>query len=162
MAGDEERCLTAGCTDYLTKPIDRVQLVATVAKYAEQARAAGTSQQCGTDDREGEGPIVSEFASDADMTDIIAGFVASMPARAAALREALDAGHIETLKRLTHQLKGAAGGFGFGVITASAGRLELACQQCENAAELQPHLAELAELCRRASAPVSSSIRGAL
>jgi len=35
MRGDRERCIQAGCTDYLTKPIDRGQLVQVVARYLE-------------------------------------------------------------------------------------------------------------------------------
>jgi CheY-like chemotaxis protein/HPt (histidine-containing phosphotransfer) domain-containing protein len=33
MADDRERCLRAGCTDYLSKPVDRHRLVETVARH---------------------------------------------------------------------------------------------------------------------------------
>ena len=35
MAADREKCIDAGCDDYLTKPIDRESLLQVVSKYAE-------------------------------------------------------------------------------------------------------------------------------
>ena len=37
MSGDCERCLAAGCDAYLVKPIDRRQLIETVAQFASPA-----------------------------------------------------------------------------------------------------------------------------
>jgi CheY-like chemotaxis protein len=41
LSEDRKRCLDAGCTDYLTKPIERELLVGTVGYYINQSRAGG-------------------------------------------------------------------------------------------------------------------------
>ncbi|MBN2475230.1 MAG: PAS domain S-box protein [Pirellulales bacterium] len=40
MAGDREKCLDAGCSDYMTKPIDRQTLLNLVAKHLPRCPAA--------------------------------------------------------------------------------------------------------------------------
>jgi HPt (histidine-containing phosphotransfer) domain-containing protein len=73
-----------------------------------------------------EGPIVSEYANDPDMIELVEGFVARIAARRTAFWGAYESRNAVDLKRLAHQLKGAAGGFGFPILTQFAAALEAA------------------------------------
>lgn len=55
----------------------------------------------------------SEFVDDPDMVAIVALFIHELPQRLAAMHVAIAAADHEQLRMLAHQLKGAAGGYGF-------------------------------------------------
>jgi HPt (histidine-containing phosphotransfer) domain-containing protein len=93
--------------------------------------------------------IVSDLADDEDMTELLDGFVVSLATQATRLEEASAAGDHDAVRRIAHQIKGAAGGYGFPTITAAAGRLE---HHAHEAGEAALALAEVCGMCRRARA----------
>jgi signal transduction histidine kinase/CheY-like chemotaxis protein len=139
MAGDRERCESAGCDDYLTKPVDRARLAATVARFT-------------TSPRRQEEALVSTYGDDADMAEIVRQFVHDLPARSSAILRATQALDMDALTRLAHQLKGAAGGYGFPRITEAAAEVEQALTAGLDQAVLETRAQALASLCRRARA----------
>jgi HPt (histidine-containing phosphotransfer) domain-containing protein len=93
--------------------------------------------------------IYSSLGGDADLAGLVAIFVDELPCRTAMLSGALESGDFEGLRRAAHQLKGAAGSYGFDTITSSAARVEQAVRQDAPEAEIQAALNALVDLCRR-------------
>ncbi|MBX3394629.1 MAG: Hpt domain-containing protein [Phycisphaerae bacterium] len=96
--------------------------------------------------------LVSELSNDADMIELVEFFIAELPKRVGAMSEALAARDWATLARVAHQLKGAAGGYGFPAITDAAGALEESIKASESIDRLAGHLRQVADLCERARA----------
>lgn len=98
-------------------------------------------------------PLVSEFANDPDMVELVEMFVSEIPDRVESLRTCWNDRDIESLTRLAHQLKGASAGYGFSPIGVAAGDLEqaLKSETDENIQEVTKQLDELIELCNRAA-----------
>lgn len=100
------------------------------------------------------GPIFSEMAGDEDMMELVQFFVDELQVRIEALSGALEKNDSAELRTLAHQLKGAAGGYGFPAISETAGVLEahLMAAGADDLAALQARVADLIGICRRASA----------
>lgn len=94
-------------------------------------------------------PLISSFADDPDLGEIVGMFVEEMPARVDNLLTRLQARDWEGLERATHQIKGAAGSYGFDQITPCASRAERAVKQRQPEAEIIAAVTELVELCKR-------------
>ncbi|MCA9041479.1 MAG: Hpt domain-containing protein [Planctomycetaceae bacterium] len=73
-------------------------------------------------------PVRSEYADDEDFAELLEMFTEEIPVRRQRLEEAFNTQNMEELKTLSHQLKGAGGGYGFPDLSVIAARLEQACK----------------------------------
>jgi HPt (histidine-containing phosphotransfer) domain-containing protein len=69
-------------------------------------------------------PIISRFADDCEMGEVIRFFIDDLQWRVNELGSALDAGDWKRVSMSAHELNGAAGGYGFPEITEAAAALE--------------------------------------
>ncbi len=96
-------------------------------------------------------PLHSEYADDPDMQELVEMFVSELPERAKAIEDAVKQADIANLTRLSHQLKGAAGGYGFTPITDAAAVVESLAKAEKDLQDMEMSIAELLSLCRRAT-----------
>jgi PAS domain S-box-containing protein len=130
LEGDRQRCLEAGCSDYLTKPFELKDLVATLKRLLPRDKTAK------------EGP--RETAAEADVIDaatlkeiydrpeiiceIMDAFLQEAPQTVERISDAVRRRDAEDLRRWAHKLKGSA-------LTVAAKALAEASLRLEKTAE---------------------------
>ena len=93
--------------------------------------------------------LYSRLACDPDLGGIVDLFVEEMPGRAAALLAHLNSGDWEGVRRTAHQLKGAAGSYGFDPISPCAGQVESSIRDGRPEDEIRALVDELIAMCHR-------------
>ncbi|MBI3465139.1 MAG: response regulator [Planctomycetes bacterium] len=166
LSGDRQRCLQAGMTDYLTKPLNREQLIATVLSYLPKAADANESgarrvppppteqparvlrpnlpgvRSSATDPVDFE-TLLDRCQGDWDfIEEILKMFDERSEEMLVQLEQHIAGNDAGAVARVAHQLKGAAGNIAFVPVQNLAANLE----QLGKRAELDQAMSQLQEL----------------
>jgi PAS domain S-box-containing protein len=120
LKGDQEQCMAAGCTAYLTKPIKQEVLLQAIKEHSLVMPASSKD--------EGSRKDTILVHANPMLADLIPGFLQNRRRDVVAMLDALDQGDFAIVESLGHGMKGAGGSWGFQAITDIGAALEQAAE----------------------------------
>jgi two-component system CheB/CheR fusion protein len=139
MRGERERCLAAGCVDYITKPVRPSVLIEMVERLSKKSPLT---------------PVVASgrslLADDPFIGPLVSTFLENLPHRMADLHQAERDENWPRVADLAHQMAGAAGGYGFPELGRVAASIEAEAKSQPSQQALRPLLAAFDAICKRA------------
>lgn len=126
MKEHRDKTIAAGCTDYLSKPINREKLEAMLEKYIgppvapappAQAAPAGTAPKS-------EAKAEARTEDDPLMAELTQFFISDLAQRIQKFDADIKSRNIDEVVRFGHSLKGTAGSYGFPEFSKIGGEIE--------------------------------------
>jgi len=161
MSGEEQKCRAAGCDFYLTKPVNRDELMNALSRL-RAVQPVGRREESTSKSSFAAGDLTGDLSdkaltseldlSDAEVRDIVNLFVERLAPDLERISAAWEDRDWEALDRQAHLLKGTAAMTGFAALSEAASRVEeLALRQDET--QIMSALTAIENLIHRIGQP---------
>ncbi|MDO8834438.1 MAG: ATP-binding protein, partial [Vicinamibacterales bacterium] len=138
IQGYRERCLSAGCTSYLSKPVRKAALLEAITLVLDDVQDAVPAPSAAT-------PAVRPVVTvDPELAELVPEFLAYCQTEQIRIQDAADRGDWATAARLGHGLKGAGPAVGFHAVGGFGRDIETAARAGDSGL-IRRSLAELAD-----------------
>jgi CheY-like chemotaxis protein len=152
MSEDRAKCLKSGCSDYLSKPVDQETLLRTIARNLGQIvppSVSSTLEPEKSQEIDNTATIFSSLGHQPRMKPIIAEFVNGLEQSSRQMLDMLRRNELQDLCRAIHQLRGAAGGYGFDQVTELAAKAEMSIRASAAIEVIATQTQELLDVIKR-------------
>ncbi|MGD8835340.1 MAG: response regulator [Desulfobacteraceae bacterium] len=130
LKGREQKSLAAGCTDHITKPFTKNQILDIIHQYGSQGKSRLNTA----------GYI--EYIN-SDLKELIPSFMHNTQQEIKKLEEAISQDDWPTIERMGHSIKGSSLGYGFKRMSLIGRRLQAAASETHDRDKLTALLREL-------------------
>ncbi len=153
MARDRKRCIGAGCSDYLTKPVNIEELIDHAAQWMNNPKALSQADD-ETDTTRVSPQTSSALVStlpmdDPELREIVLSYIESLPEQLTDIELAHENENYLLLSSIVHKFIGLGGMVGLEPLTVAAIALK-ECVLCEEFEEIAHAIAELRDITARA------------
>jgi CheY-like chemotaxis protein len=145
MRGDEARCIEAGMSDYMPKPISRQRLNEAVRTWGRDATTADREENWPTVDQSTLDELLEAMGPDAGL--LFETFLSDSAIRASAIRACVAQRNTAGLEMELHSLSGAAGTMGLPALVAACEQMRKVAGQATG--PLPEHLVDLIDAALR-------------
>jgi len=153
MAGDRERCLDAGASDYLSKPVSITDLGTMLARWTRQPDAVATPQRKRSFDPAQISALIDDLGDVDVVCQILDAFLEMVPQYRATAKDSLDSGDANAVRRCAHTLKPTAAMLGAEELATACADLEHGAS--EGSGDLSPLVESFDRRCGDAQADLA-------